>query len=593
MEERVRRVEAELERLAALVSGVEDRLAAIERTVATGAAELESRTPAEPVGLTRPAAEPAAEAPGFAEVPGLSAGAALAGRTILALGGGFLLRAVTDAALVPGLFGLVAGLAYAGSWAVLADRAARQQQERSALGHAVTATLLAFPLAAEATVRFELLSPLLGTLVLAVFGGMLLGLAARRALPAVSWIVVAATAAASLAISFGARQPEPGALLFAILAPALAVASVRNHWRVAPWLGIGAAALSLLIVDVGTLVGRAAIQPSTALMIQLLFVAAVLVSTEAMLRLAAGSRRPLVQWAQAAAAIALGYAVALVLAHTRLQAALLPLGLASLAVAALIYIRLLNGRVRPLPDDDARRLAAVLALILLAGGIGSLPLGWASVGWSIASVGLATAAWRVAVRAPVLHAAVLVALAAATGGLLSLAFRALAAPLPFMVDGSTLSLFALVSPVAAIAAAIACAWLPPSSEPAGAAWPEWSETVARLVPLSVALLGVSGLVFGGVLSWLGSNLGSHGTALDPGWVAAARTGVLALLAAGAAALSRTVRVRHAAWLVYPLFVAAGIKLVLEDFPNGRPATLFASLGFYGLALLVVPRLARR
>ena len=36
-----------------------------------------------------------------------------------------------------------------------------------------------------------------------------------------------------------------------------------------------------------------------------------------------------------------------------------------------------------------------------------------------------------------------------------------------------------------------------------------------------------------------------------------------------------------------------LKLVLEDFPNGRPATLFLALALCGLAFLLAPRLARQ
>jgi len=48
--------------------------------------------------------------------------------------------------------------------------------------------------------------------------------------------------------------------------------------------------------------------------------------------------------------------------------------------------------------------------------------------------------------------------------------------------------------------------------------------------------------------------------------------------------------REAGWLAYPVLVATGFKVLLEDLPGGRPATLFVSFGLYGLALILVPRL---
>ena len=58
-------------------------------------------------------------------------------------------------------------------------------------------------------------------------------------------------------------------------------------------------------------------------------------------------------------------------------------------------------------------------------------------------------------------------------------------------------------------------------------------------------------------------------------------------------LGRRSRFEEATWLVYPLLVAGGLKLLLEDLRAGRAATLVVSLAFYGGALILAPRLARR
>ena len=68
------------------------------------------------------------------------------------------------------------------------------------------------------------------------------------------------------------------------------------------------------------------------------------------------------------------------------------------------------------------------------------------------------------------------------------------------------------------------------------------------------------------------------------------------LVAAALVLSRAARARNgreAGWLVYPLIVLIGIKLLFADFPSGRPETLFIALAAYGCALIVAPRLMRR
>ena len=76
-------------------------------------------------------------------------------------------------------------------------------------------------------------------------------------------------------------------------------------------------------------------------------------------------------------------------------------------------------------------------------------------------------------------------------------------------------------------------------------------------------------------------------------LASLRTAVLSAAAVTLALSSRHWRWPEARWLVYPVLVLVGIKLFLEDFPHGQPATLFVSLAFVGTSLLLVARLLKR
>ena len=76
-------------------------------------------------------------------------------------------------------------------------------------------------------------------------------------------------------------------------------------------------------------------------------------------------------------------------------------------------------------------------------------------------------------------------------------------------------------------------------------------------------------------------------------LAALRTAVLAASSVSLALSSRFKRWPEARWLVYPVLMLVGVKLFLEDFPNGQPVTLFVALALVGSALILVARLLGR
>jgi len=112
----------------------------------------------------------------------------------------------------------------------------------------------------------------------------------------------------------------------------------------------------------------------------------------------------------------------------------------------------------------------------------------------------------------------------------------------------------------------------------------------QLLVLVLAGWSVGGLI----VTFLAPMLaGVPGASTDPGRLAALRTAVLAAAAITLALSSRHVRWPEARWLAYPALIVAGLKLVLEDFPIGRPLTLFIALALVGGALILVSRLLPR
>ena len=199
--------------------------------------------------------------------------------------------------------------------------------------------------------------------------------------------------------------------------------------------------------------------------------------------------------------------------------------------------------------------------------------------WAVLAV-LAVAAWARHGRLYLLlHGAVYVVAAAVASGALAYATWALvASPETWtMPDAAT---------VAVVVAAALAAWFA-----ARRAQPEGGlpASVLRLVIAVVLAWAASGSVTG-YLAFL--TVGSVDGKLDLGALATVRTGVLAAVTLLIAWGARHDRLREWAWLVYPLLVFIGLKMIAQDFKHSRPATLFIALALYGIALIVAPRLRR-
>jgi hypothetical protein len=297
---------------------------------------------------------------------------------------------------------------------------------------------------------------------------------------------------------------------------------------------------------------------------------------------------------QLPAAAALGYGGAFLLVRRlaepspafawALGAGSLAAGLASLAVMRALFPRRVERRPSYL-------LFSWLGLLLVLGGTALLlPRPLVAAGWALLAVGAAFLASRHGSVTLGLHAGAYGLAAAWASGLLVHAAYALAAspggPWSELRPAALVTLAAL-----GVASSLDFARESPVWGPAGVRAPE-------LLLLAVLAWGAFGVVAAAATA---AFLGEPGAAV-PGAVgsAAVDPAALALLrmvvVAGAALLlawvGRFRRYREAVWLVYPVLVAGGFKLVLEDFLLGRAAELFAALGLYGAVLIVAPRVAR-
>ena len=160
----------------------------------------------------------------------------LLGRSILILGGAFLLRALTDGGTIPPLVGFALGLAYTLALIFLSDRALRLGDESGATALGVTAAVVAFPFLYETTAVLKLVSPLTGGLILMVISGIALASAWRRSVRLLSWVYSMAALTTALAMGIAAGAPEFYAALLLVLGVVTMLLAYTRKWHIQRWV---------------------------------------------------------------------------------------------------------------------------------------------------------------------------------------------------------------------------------------------------------------------------------------------------------------------------------------------------------------------
>ena len=575
MDNSLRGVESAVRELQESQRAIERRIALIEHALAaaghTGAVDTI------PPAAARPSDDTVPHAPRYAH--DLVTVLSYVGRTFVALGGAYLLRALTDSAVLPQPAGIALGLAYSVLWLAMADRAAAANLRLSAAFHGLVTTIIAFPLLWEAVTRFHLLGPDTAAAALTMTTALMLAVALRQRLQVLAWIAVVPALATSLALVSATGVVLP----FAVVAIVLALGTL--------WIGYGADWVLLrwptaLVADlmVLALVARVSSRswpdrPAYIIAVQLLlltgYVASVVTRT-----LVRGRDVNVFEVVQTAAALTVGFGGAVYVAQatgfgaTFLAAINLAVGVGCYGVAFAFVAHRQGLRRNFYFYTSLGMILVIVSTTLLLKGAA------VAVMWTTLAVLTSWLALRVSRAALNLHAAVYVIAAASVSGLLSSATTALV--------GSVDAPWAPLSPIAllVLAGAVLC-WSIPMSRAADPT--AVYARVPRLLVTIVAVWSAGGWMVGLLAPPLS---GAPGHGADAGVVATVRTSVLAAAALALAWAGRYRRFAEAAWLLYPVLVAGGLKLLVEDLPRSRPATLFIALALYGGALIVAPRLGR-
>jgi hypothetical protein len=571
MSDRLAQVEARVEQLTETVRQLQNRLTVLEG----GHVVLVPKTNKLGESVLKAGEDSGVEA----VIRGLTL--ALVGRTLLVLAGAFLLRAVTESGAVPVWLGVALGFAYAGTWIVMAYRVGRNEALRPSAGlHGVAAMMIGFPLLVEAATRFALLTPVLAAAVLTVLCGVALAVAARRRNEPLAVFITMGALPTAIALSLMTGRLAP-VIVFLVL---LGVATLwlgyvldwpHSRWPSAVVLDVMLVLLAVKVVRPGAVEGAA-----TALAVQIFFMALYLGSI-AIRTLLLNRKVVAFEIAQTAAVLAVGLGGASYVAAAGGSGAV-AVGVASILLGLAAY-----GIAFAFVERRQRITAnfyfyTSVAIVFVLGGAtfllprAALPLAWAALA---VLVGVLSRVYRRLTLAA--HAAAYAVCGALASGLPRQAAEATLESADIAWSSATADSLVLVVAMGLTA------WLTGSTTVAS---PTRVERVPRLLLVAVLAVASASVAIGWLVPLAA---GVPGVNASAGAVATVRTAVLVGGVLVLAWIGRFDSWLEARWLAYPALVAIGVKMVLEDLPRSRPATLFLAFGLYGIALIVVPRLRRR
>jgi hypothetical protein len=560
-----------LARLEQLVGSLETSVRQLERRVVL----LEGSGDAAPVREPRNAVEdaaPAASTPAVQALAAFRSTPALAGRSLLVLAGGFVLRALTESGTVSPVTGIALGLAYAAVWVAAAARDAHRGRQLSAGFFAACAATIGNPLLWEAVTSFGVMSEAAAALALTGMTGVGLVVAARWNMRGAAWVFGLGCVATAVALAMARPPGEASSAVLVGLGLAWLGFDRRRGWGGLHWITAAAADLAVLRLTALAVVthalpgGFGIVHPGVVVMLQAVLVIGYLGVVAARVVRGDGRIRGFdVVQSVAVWAVGWGGAVRLARAHDWPTGGLFAL---ALAVGAASYIAAFGIVDRRHGRNRAFYFLSSVGVGLLLLGMSELAGVWTAAAWAAIGVVVALVGihWdRVTLR---VHAVVLLVAAWAASGLAGMVLGSLRG-FGVTVGGGVLA----VAVLTLIAAGIILA----GRRRVTSGWME------RL-PLAI-LLGMSSFAIAAVLV-------AVTRPVAPGTEVALGTVALAAVTIALAFLASRWGVVEAGWLVYPVLVLTGLKVVSHDLAAGRALVLVVALAAYGFSLVVAPWLLR-
>ena len=553
-EEHLRDVDRALEKLYA-------RVAALER----GNGHAEAIDPG--ASLTPDGSGAVSMTPAIAGTAGdATAVLTLLGRTLVILGGAFLLRAVTDSGRVSPIGGVLLGIAYASAWIGAADIAG-VRRPRSGLFHGLTGIVIGFPLLIEATIRFEALSAPGAAALLVVLALAMLAVSWHRNLQLLATLTASAAALTSLTGALTTGQFGPFAVAVIIVGAASSLCAFSRGYFIVAWPP--AVASALLVTGVAA---RAHSHPGVDERMMALMIAIALGAVYFALAIPTIAARTastrVGDLARAAIGLIVGVGAALLVAADLGGTVVLALGAGLMTIGVGMYI-FERRSAAGMSEEASVFLVSASAATFCIGGVTILPAGLRYLPIGVTALEMVRVSRAIGRRWMYAHATI----AATAYGL----FSGLVA---FTIDAWIGDPVSSVPPVFGVAAILLFVGLTRPVTVESAWWP----SVTAFVPVGIACAAAGAAVLV-VTGWI-DGLPSSGAV-----VATERTVVLALSAIVLATAGVSRRNRVFRWLSYATLLAAGAKLFVEDFAVSPPVGMFIAFAAYGLALIVCSKSA--
>jgi hypothetical protein len=501
----------------------------------------------------------------------------LAGRSLICLGGAYLIRALTESRMLPASAGVALGLAYAVLWALAAGRAAGKGLKGDATFHAVVSTAIAFPLIFEATAHFHFLGPQSSATALAFLSALSLVIAWRFSHQVMAWVITMAALMTALVLIVNTSVVLPYETFLLMLGLSTLWLGYDRKWTLLRWpvaLVVNVVAIGLVLRAVGTE------RPDSPAMVIVLLMALVgsYFASIAVRTLVRGRDIVPFEIIQTAAGLLIGLGGSVVVVRAT-HAGVAPLGFISLALGAGSYavayafISRMHGKNVNFYFYTALALVFALAGLRLLLGDMLLVLSFCALALVVTLLGR-----RFNHPALLLHGFTYLFGAAWISGLLGDAGSSiLGDAVGHARESGWIGWLVLL-------ASIGCALTLNRKRESQVG-----------VMTRVARLGQVGLLvilLGGTSIYLVVVLITHlmGKALAPGGIATLRTVVFAASAVTLAASARRWEIHEMGWLAWILLGATGLKVLIEDMRNSGPALLFLSFALIGIAFILVPRL---